>query len=100
MPGRTRSLIEREQDLLLLLHAVDLEMHDVRPRLDRLVAAVLRERHAPLATALRSQGYPLTWAGVAAAADAATRSPEDTRTATVLDNILDRVMVVAVSLMW
>jgi hypothetical protein len=100
MAGRWQSLSERQHDLERLTTAMGLSAVDIRPRIDRLVAALLADRHDALAERLATMAYPPTWEGVAAAADALARRKGDAATVEALDEVLFRAMIVAVALSW
>jgi hypothetical protein len=100
MAGRWQDLSERRHELQRLTTAVGLSEREVRPRIDRLVAALLADRHEALARRLATMGYPPTWEGVAAAAEALARTAAEAPTAGTLDEVLFTATIVAVALSW
>jgi hypothetical protein len=93
-----RTTLERHRRALhRLVDAVGASPPDLQPHLDRLAAALVRERHAPLAAWLSRAAYPLTWEGIAMAADSL---PAEGRAAAALEHVLHTALVVAVWICW
>jgi hypothetical protein len=93
-----RTILERHRhELHRLVDAIGASPSDLQPHLDRLAAALLRERHAPLAAWLVRSGYPLTWEGIAMAGDSV---PAEGRAAAALEHVLHTALVVAVWIGW
>jgi hypothetical protein len=86
--GEWRTAAERRRDLERLVDAFELNVDQIRPGIDRLIAAILREHHPEVVAWLLEGGHPLTWEGVVAAAERLSRIEVERASVQTLDDAL------------
>ena len=98
MTHRWRTAAERRRELEELAAAVGMSMDEALTRIDRVLDALLRERHPDVTAQLVFAGYPVTWEGAAAAVEHFARVGGDALTADILDTVLFTATVSAVQI--
>jgi hypothetical protein len=86
--GQWRTADERRRDLQRLVDAFALNADLIRPRIDRLVAAILHEHHPDIVAWLLASDHPVTWEGAAAAAERLAGIETESTSVQILDDAL------------